>query len=90
MFRCLDLLTRLWACTFSIKTITSSIAKLTDGCQHIMNSAELRTMLQMCLQAGNYLNQGTFRGGAVAADVGFLSQVRATTNSLPTAVQHPR
>jgi hypothetical protein len=56
--------------------MNSSITKLTDGCQHIMNSGELRTMLQVCLQAGNYLNQGTFRGQAVAVDVGFLSQVR--------------
>ena len=59
-----------------MKTINSSIAKMTEGCQHIMNSGELRTMLQVCLQAGNYLNQGTFRGQAVAVDVGFLSQVR--------------
>lgn len=34
-------------------------------------------MLQMCLQTGNYLNQGTFRGQAMAVDVGFLSQVRS-------------
>eukprot|EP01043_Picozoa_sp_COSAG02_P019847 COSAG02_NODE_967_length_15586_cov_9.185704_3_plen_82_part_00 len=63
-------------CVRSIKTINGSIAKLTGGCKHIMDSGELRTMLQVCLQAGNYLNQGTFRGQATAVDVGFLSQVR--------------
>lgn len=63
-------------CVRSIKTINDSMAKLTGGCQHIMDSGELRTMLQFCLQAGNYLNQGTFRGQATAVDVGFLSQVR--------------
>lgn len=66
------------SCVFfrrSVKALNGSIATLTDGCQHIMNSGELRTMLQVCLQAGNYLNQGTFRGQAVAVDVGFLSQV---------------
>jgi hypothetical protein len=65
-----------FVCVRSIKTINGNIAKLTDGCQHILNSGELRTMLQVCLQAGNYLNQGTFRGQAMAVDVGFLSQVR--------------
>lgn len=61
--------------TYSIETIEGNITQLKAGCEHVMNSAELRTTLQMCLQAGNYLNAGTFRGQASAVDVGFLSQV---------------
>ena len=74
----------------SIETITNSIAALAEGCQHIMNSGELRTMLQVCLQAGNYLNQGTFRGQAAAVDVGFLNQVRATPCTLRLYIRKHR
>ena len=50
--------------------------KLKDGCEQVMDSDALRTMLQVCVQAGNVLNRGSFRGDAVAVDIGFLSQMK--------------
>ena len=55
--------------------VDANVHKLQSGCGTVLECEALRTMLQACLQAGNVLNAGSFRGNAAAADVGFLLQL---------------
>ena len=56
--------------------VDANVHRLQSGCGTVLECESLRTMLQACLQAGNVLNAGSFRGNAAAADVGFLLQLR--------------